>query len=243
MDEVRLSKESWGATIVLARPPVNALSTPLLQRLATGLTELIDARPNLVVITGDGGCFSAGADIKERYTRPEDIWTRLQSGQRVLDLLRAAPFPTLAAVDGYCLGGAMNIIANCDLRVASDAATFGNPEIKVGRAGGTACLRGLLPEGMIRWLALTGETIDAATAERLGFVQKVFPAASWPADLDALAERISGYGGSGLYTIKEGLQRTQSMSARDGQWTEQQLTYRLFLEGARAQLPAEGPAA
>lgn len=236
-NEVQLSEESWGAKITLCRPPVNALSTPLLVELTRILSELIEKRPNIVVLTGSAGCFSAGADIKEQYTQPEDIWHRLQTGQRVLETLNSTPFPVLAAADGYCLGGAMNIIANCDLRVASAAARFGNPEIRAGRAGGTAYLRGLLPEGVIRWLALTGDTLDATTAAQLGFVGQVFPVESFSADVDALAARISGFGSKGLFTIREGLQRTASMPRRDGQWLEQQLTYRMFLEGARAAQP------
>jgi enoyl-CoA hydratase len=233
VEGIRLSNESWGARITLDRPPVNALSTPLLNDLADILQTLIDARPNLVVLMAAGRCFSAGADLKEHYKTQSDAWTRLQTGQRVLDKLRVAPFPTIAAVHGVCLGGAMNIIANCDIRIASESASFGNPEIKRGRAGGTSNLRGLISEGTIRWLAFTGENLDAVQAERAGLVQKIYPDATWHEDVERLAQTISGYGHAGLYTVKEGLQRTRNASPSDGQWVEQQLTYRMLLEGSR----------
>lgn len=240
MEGISLSNEPWGARITLDRPPVNALSTPLLDHLANILQELIEQKPNVLVITGAGRCFSAGADLKENYVTQAGVWKRLQTGQRVLEKLRATPFPTIAAIHGHCLGGAMNIISNCDLRVASDTAQFGNPEVKRGRAGGTASLRGLVNEGTIRWLAFTGETLDAHAAHQAGLVQKVYPDATWRADVETLAQTMSGYGQGALYIIKEGLQRTRNAPPADGQWVEQQLTYRMLLEGSRVPWKAEG---
>lgn len=233
MPDVELANESWGARVTFNRPPVNALSTALLCEFADVLEELSRKQPNLMVLTGAGSCFSAGADLKEHYRTGADAWNRLQTGQRILDLLRAVPFPTVAAVNGVCLGGAMNIIANCDLRVARAGAAFGNPEIKRGRVGGTSNLRGLMSEGDVRWLALTGDTMDAEDAHRAGLVQKVYPAEQWEDSVTKLAVQLSGHGGDALYLIKQGVKRTKNASPEDGQWIEQQLTYRLLIEAAQ----------
>jgi enoyl-CoA hydratase len=230
MSYVEVTDEAWGAKVVLNRPPVNALNTALLDELADALTAVAEKRPALAVLTATGRCFSAGADLKERHADAAAMWHRLQRGQRVLDVLRTVPFPTIAAIHGHCLGGAMNIVNNCDVRVARDDATFALPEVTVGRAGGASSLRGLAAEGTIRWLALTGEHVGADAAFRYGIVQKVIARADWEHDLDALLARVAGYGAEALRTVKEGWSRTQEMPSRDGQWLEQQLTYRRWLE-------------
>jgi enoyl-CoA hydratase len=240
VEHLDVSEEPWGCLLTLRRPPVNALSSALMSELADALQQLAELRPTLAVLTGEGRCFSAGADLKEAQDTAAALNARHQLGRRVQGLLRDAPYPILAAVNGPCMGAAMNIAANCDIRVAHESATFGIPEIKRGRAGGSASLRGLLPEGFIRWMAFTGDTLDAASARQLGLVQAVYDSASWDGEVRTLAERISGHGAAGLYMIKEGLGKTRGASPADAHWIEQQLSYRMWSQGSRQQWGASG---
>ncbi len=231
MQTVVVSDKPWGAEVRMTKPPVNAMSVQLVSDLVTAFTQLIEQQPTVVVLTGDGKCFSAGADLKERHTTPDSILHRFATGRKVLDLLREAPFPTIAAVNGACMGAAMNVIANCDLRVAHEAALFGLPEIKLGRAGGAGNLRGVLGEGAIRWIALTGDQLDATQALQASLVQRVIPASSWDDDVDALAARIARAGSTGLYAIKESLRKTRVAPLQEANWIEQQISFRMWSAG------------
>lgn len=233
MDEATVVREKWGYRIVLDRPPVNALSDALVRSLTTWLTDLIQERPPVVVLTGGGKHFSAGADMKEAHDDASALQERLRRRLKINELLRVAPFPVIAAVNGACRGGAMNLVANCDFRIAHERATFSLPEIKVGRSGGAATLRGLMTEGTIRWLAMTGLPMDAATALQSGFVAKVIDDGSWTTEVDRIAADMAACGAPGLYAVKESLDRSRGASVADAQWIEQQLTYRLFTEGHR----------
>jgi enoyl-CoA hydratase/carnithine racemase len=241
MQTIEIESKRWGAMLRLSRPPVNAMSTELVSELADAVERLTEERPAVVVLTGDGHCFSAGADLKEAHLTAESLLARFSHGRRVLDALREAPFPTIAAVNGACMGAGMNLIANCDLRVAHERAVFGLPEIKRGRAGGAANLRGVLTEGYVRWLALTGDNLDAAEAARVGLVQRVFADSAWESEVDALAARIAQAGHTGLYAIKEGLRKTRTAPIGDAHWIEQQLSFRLWAEGKQG--PWTGEAA
>jgi enoyl-CoA hydratase len=240
VEHLDVSQQPWGCLLTLRRPPVNALSSALMTELGDALQQLEEQRPTLVVLTGEGRCFSAGADLKEAQATAAALNARHRLGRRVLGLLRSAPYPVIAAVNGPCLGAAVNIAANCDIRVAHELATFCIPEIKRGRAGGAASLRGLLPEGFVRWMAFTGDALDAASARQLGLVQAVYDSASWDGEVRALAERIAGHGAEGLYMIKEGLGKTRGASPEDAHWIEQQLSYRMWSQGSRQQWGANG---
>lgn len=230
---VRLDEQEWGYSLVLDHPPVNALSDDLLHALDDALTELSRRRPPVMVLAAEGRHFCAGADLKAAHDTADQLQARLSLSRRVNELLRQVPFPTIAAIHGACLGAGMNLIASCDFRLAHESATFGIPEILRGRAGGAALLRGIIPEGTVRWLALTGRSIDAVEAHRVGLVVSIIPDAKWPAQVDAVAAQVAAHGLPGLYATKESLQRTRDLPVRDVYWTEQQLTYRLWTEGRR----------
>jgi enoyl-CoA hydratase len=178
------------------RDVLNALSFDLLDALADSL-EALDADPacRAIVLTGAGTrAFAAGADIKELATQTS---SSLAEGRRfeVWDRLGAVGTPLIAAVRGFALGGGCELAMTCDMIVAGDDATFGQPEIAIGvmpGAGGTQRLTRAIGSARAMELILTGRSIGAAEAERLGLVTRVVPA---DATLDAaleLAARIAG---------------------------------------------------
>jgi enoyl-CoA hydratase len=177
------------------RDVLNALSFDLLDALADALDALDrDAGCRAIVLTGAGTrAFAAGADIKELASQTS---ASLADGRRfeVWDRLAAVRTPMIAAVRGFALGGGCELAMTCDMIVAGDDATFGQPEIAIGvmpGAGGTQRLTRAIGSARAMELILTGRSIGAAEAERLGLVTRVVPA---EATLDAaleLAARIA----------------------------------------------------
>ena len=177
------------------REVLNALSFDLLDALADAL-DALDADPacRAIVLTGAGTrAFAAGADIKELATQTS---ASLAEGRRfeVWDRLAAVRAPLIAAVRGFALGGGCELAMTCDMIVAGDDATFGQPEIAIGvmpGAGGTQRLTRAIGSARAMEMILTGRSIGAVEAERLGLVTRVVPA---DATLDAaleLAARIA----------------------------------------------------
>jgi enoyl-CoA hydratase len=170
------------ALVTLNRPrALNALSFDLLLRLAEAVEEL-DGDPSCgaIVITGAGSrAFAAGADVAELAAQtPASL--AASPGFRGWDRVAAVATPTIAAVRGFALGGGAELAMACDMLVAADDATFGQPEINLGiipGAGGTQRLARAVGKARAMELVLTGRRVGAAEAERLGFVTRVVPAA------------------------------------------------------------------
>jgi enoyl-CoA hydratase len=167
---------------VLDRPAIDALT-----EAAAALHQDDDLRA--VVVTGAGErAFIGGADIATMAALdPPGAQGFITALHRAIAALRAIPVPVIARINGYCLGAGLEIAAGCDLRVASDNAVFGMPEVKVGIPSviEAALLPRLIGWGRAAELVLTGETVDAAEALRIGLVEKVVP----PSGLDAAVGR------------------------------------------------------
>src|SRR5690242_16404231 len=137
----------------------------------------LEERPRLLLLTGDGGTFAAGADIGELRERGRE--QALQGiNSRLFDRIARLPLPTVAAVDGYALGGGAELAYACDLRLASPAAVFGNPEPGLGiLAAAGACwrLRELVGASVAKQVLLAGKRLDAEEALRLGLVAEIAP--------------------------------------------------------------------
>ncbi|HEX8850363.1 MAG TPA: enoyl-CoA hydratase-related protein [Gemmatimonadaceae bacterium] len=171
------------ATITVNRPDrLNALDRATL----AGLGEAIDrARASAdvlgVIVTGAGRAFVAGADISQFPTLTEEEARRFaHHGQHVFRRFETSPKPVIAAVNGFALGGGCELALACHVRIASEAAKLGQPEVKLGIIpgyGGTQRLPRLVGKGRALQLILTGETIDAEEALRIGLVNAVVPAA------------------------------------------------------------------
>jgi enoyl-CoA hydratase len=134
-----------------------------------------------VLLTGAGRAFVAGADIAELAGQNAvEGKARAERGQRTFRCFETSPKPTIAAVNGFALGGGCELAMACHIRLASDAAKFGQPEVKLGIVpgyGGSQRLPRLVGKGRALQLLLTGEMIDAAEALRIGLVNRVVPAA------------------------------------------------------------------
>jgi enoyl-CoA hydratase len=171
------------ATVTINRPDkLNALNVAVfddLTRLVEELRERDDAAG--VIFTGAGRAFVAGADISELEPHGAVAAKALaRRGQLVFNRLEALPKPVIAAVNGFALGGGCELAMACHVRIASEAAKFGQPEVKLGLIpgyGGTQRLPRLVGKGRALQLLMTGEIIDAAEAYRIGLVNRVVPAA------------------------------------------------------------------
>ena len=171
------------ATITANRPgKLNALNDALMHELGLAIDEA-RGRDDVgaVLLTGAGRAFVAGADIAELAGQnASEGKARAERGQRVFRKFERSPKPTLAAVNGFALGGGCELAMACHIRLASDAAKFGQPEVKLGIVpgyGATQRLPRLVGKGRALQLLLTGEMIDAAEAYRIGLVNRVVPAA------------------------------------------------------------------
>ena len=188
------------ATITVNRPDkLNALNDALMRELGLAIEEA-QARDDVgaVLLTGAGRAFVAGADIAELAGQSAtDGKARAERGQRVFRMFEQSPKPTLAAINGFALGGGCELAMACHLRLASDAAKFGQPEVKLGIVpgyGATQRLPRLVGKGRALQLLLTGEMIDAPEAFRIGLVNRVVPAGELLDAARAMLATILGQG-------------------------------------------------
>jgi enoyl-CoA hydratase len=171
------------ATITVNRPDkLNALNDATMAELGRAVEHTrADEGIGGVIVTGAGRAFVAGADISElREKSATDAYALARRGQEVFRRIETSPKPTIAAVNGFALGGGCELAMACHIRIASEGAKFGQPEVKLGVIpgyGGTQRLTRLIGRGRALQLLLTGEMVDAAEAYRLGLVNRVVPAA------------------------------------------------------------------
>lgn len=180
---LQLTTQDAIATVTVNRPDkLNALNGTVIEELGQAIAALErDPAVRGVILTGAGPkAFVAGADISELASQsPLEGKARSLAGQAVFRRFEALRKPVIAAVNGFCLGGGCELAMACHLRIASDTARFGQPEVKLGIGpgyGGTVRLPRLVGRGRALELLLTGEMIDAAEAWRIGLVNRVVPA-------------------------------------------------------------------
>ena len=228
---VHLERRADGVAVVrLDNPKVNALSTALLGQLETVARRLTDDPPGAVVVTGGDRIFAAGADIGE-FDGPEEGRAVGAAFLRALDAVAAIPRCVVAAVSGYALGGGCELALACDLRIASERARFGLPEILLGiipGGGGTQRLARLVGPARAKQLIFTGRQVDAAEALAMGLVDEVVPPEQLHDRALALAAELASGAvvaqGLAKRAIDEGLQG----SLADGLALEQRLFAQVF---------------
>jgi enoyl-CoA hydratase len=170
------------ATITVNRPDkLNALNDATIAELGVAIDVAVDdAEVGAVILTGAGRAFVAGADISELASQsPLEAQQRARDGQAVFRRFETSPKPTIAAVNGFSLGGGCELAMACHVRIASEKAKFGQPEAKLGIVpgfGGSQRLPRLVGRGAALKLLLTGDMIDATEAHRLGLANEVVPA-------------------------------------------------------------------
>ncbi|HWI41418.1 MAG TPA: enoyl-CoA hydratase-related protein [Verrucomicrobiae bacterium] len=194
---------------VLQRPEaLNALNVEFIGELREVISQLAaDPAVAGVVVTGAGRSFCAGADISEMAAMsPPEAAEFAARGQRALLELEDCGKPVLAAVNGYCMGGGLEVALACDFIVASESASFAFPEIGLGIIpgfGGTQRLARLVGKGRAKELVFSGERVDAAEAARIGLVNHVFPAHEFVERSVALMQRICARGSYPLRLAKQ----------------------------------------
>ena len=170
------------ATITINRPDkLNALNDATIAEIGGALDEVsMNGEVGGIIITGAGRAFVAGADISQLASQtPVQARERAQQGQAIFRRIEMSPKPIIAAVNGFALGGGCELAMACHVRIASESAQFGQPEVKLGIVpgfGGTQRLARLVGRGRALQLLLTGERIDAREAHRIGLVNAVVPA-------------------------------------------------------------------
>jgi enoyl-CoA hydratase/carnithine racemase len=196
MSLVRYQADGAVAVITLDRPPVNALSGQLVADLEEAIDRSAAGAVRAVVVTGSPH-FAAGADISEFKAAMDSGGSAASLGVELgqaLNTLAALPKPVIAAVRGFALGGGLELAMSCDLRVLSEGARVGQPEIKLGvipGAGGTQRLTRLVGVGRAKDLVLTGRMIDAPTALAWGLADRVVPEDELDAAARALADELA----------------------------------------------------
>ncbi|MFN2453139.1 MAG: enoyl-CoA hydratase/isomerase family protein [Pyrinomonadaceae bacterium] len=210
------------AVITINRPEKrNALNIQTRMEGAAALDELRDdAEIGVVVFTGAGDkAFIAGADIAEFANRTALTQRDVMMARSLFTAVDSFPKPVIAMVNGYCLGGGCELALACDLRIASETASFGQPEINLGiipGGGGTQRLTRLIGEGKAMELILTGDIIDAKTAYALGLVNTVVPAADLEAKTMEIATRIAEKSPIALQMAKEAVKLASRSNLDEG---------------------------
>jgi enoyl-CoA hydratase len=199
-EPVAVERDGAVAVVALNRPQVlNALNAELLDKLSETLTELeADPEVRAVIVTGAGSkAFAAGADIAELNALRSAFQgaTKARKGQAVTLQIERMKKPVVMAVNGFALGGGCELAMAGDIMIASDTAKFAQPEVNLGLMpgfGGSQRTTRLVGKGMAMYLCLTGETIDAQEALRIGLVQKVVPQAELLNEAKRIAQTIAG---------------------------------------------------
>lgn len=185
------------AWLTIDRPKkINALSSTVVRELTNHVRDMqSDDRVKVIVLRGAGVNFSVGYDIAEEVevglARPEDWHGALSNNVGLSMAVWASQKPTIAAVDGWCLAGACELAMACDMIVATDRAQFGEPEIRFGSGPVTLLMPFVLGQKKTMELLLTGDTIGAAEAERLGMINRVVAPEALDATVDQLARKIA----------------------------------------------------
>lgn len=201
-ETILLSVESAVATITLHRPErLNAFAGDMRERLVAALDRVgADPGVGVLVITGAGRAFCSGGDIghmvdlQRQHAPFAALAPLLDRGRDIVTRLAALPVPVIAAVNGVAAGAGCNLALACDVRLASDAATFGETFVRIGLHpdwGGTFALPRLAGVAKAMELCWTGEMIGADEALRCGLVQRVWPAAEFDASWRAWAARLA----------------------------------------------------
>jgi len=238
-------KEGKIAIFTLNRPEaLNSIDLESLNELNRALTDFKDADEIMVgIVTGAGDrAFSVGADIKTML--PEIKKTRGQPSAGPPTIMRGLDLwkPMIAAVNGACLGGGLEIALACDLRIASENATFGLPEVTLGLIpgwGGTQRLPRVIPLAKAAELLLTGRPITAQEAYRIGLVNKVVPLPELMAVARQMAEMLCRPAPLAVRAAKQSMIQGTSLSLEDGLKLEKTLndflmTTEDFDEGCKA---------
>jgi enoyl-CoA hydratase/carnithine racemase len=223
---VSTQRDGAVAIVTIDHPPVNALSAALLDELEAEIDRLdADDEVRAIVLRGAGDrAFVAGADISEFPSLREAAREAQERGsargiQKLGARMDAARTPFIAAIHGFCLGGGLELAMCCDIRVCSDDAQLGQPEIKLGLipgGGGTQRLPRLVGIGRAQLLNLTGDFVDARTAYDWGLVEKVVPREELLSAAVGIARTIAERSPFAVAVLRELARTTRDLPLEEG---------------------------
>lgn len=223
---IRFRIEDRAGRITFARPPLNVLNIEMMREIASAVSDCAERELVAIVFDADKECrsFSAGVAIEEHVQ--ETIFQMLDTFHSIFRVLEQVAKPAIALVDGAALGGGCELVAACDIVIASDRARFGQPEIKLGVFPPVAAV--LLPmvigQKRARELILTGEIIDAVEAGRLGLCNHVVPGAQLEPKLLEVLSKLKELSGTSLQFARQSLDLGRGRSI-DAVLTQQENIY------------------
>jgi enoyl-CoA hydratase/carnithine racemase len=240
------------ALLTLNDPPLNLNSIPSLQEFGDTLHKLAaDPEVRVLVLTGAGAkAFCAGSDISGFKEMAGDfIGKKFKLEMDVMNSLEFIDKPTICAVEGYCMGGGLEVACCCDLRIVSEKALFSQPEISLGlypASGGLYRLPKLIGPARALEMMYLGEAINAEEAYRIGLVNKIAPVGSAVEESLNLAARIARKAPNALRVIKEGVRKMWLKESKDNHYTNLEYIEGIFnhhngVEGVAAFLEKRKP--
>jgi enoyl-CoA hydratase len=226
------------------RPPVNALNSRTVLEIEAAFDRFAEQEEvRVIILTGEGKAFVAGADIAEmRGFTPLEAREFARRGHRALNRVQDIEKPVIAAINGFALGGGCEIALACDLRVMAEGALIGQPEVKLGLIpgfGGTQRLARLVGPGVAKEMVFTGESVSAAEALRVGLVNRVVPGTELLAQVTAMAQKMVANGPTAVRLAKTVINRGLDSNLTTGNSYEVEAFNVCFSSGE----PAEGTAA
>lgn len=221
------------AVVTMDFPPVNALPVAGWHAVGEAVTQAAADGAHVTLLRAEGRGFNAGVDIKEmQYT---DGFTALLGANKgcyaAFKAIYESPVPVIAAVNGFCLGGGVGLVGNCDTVIASDDAYFGVPEVNQGALGAATHMARLVPQHMMRTLYFTARTIKAAELIQFGSVLEVVPRAELDEAALVVAREIAAKDNRVIRAAKEALNGIDPVDVNKSYRFEQGFTYELNLAG------------
>lgn len=216
------------AVVTMDAPPVNAQSLEFVEQLISTFDELnATAAVKVIVLTGAGKVFSAGADIKSRNGAREisaDTYRHLRRAREVGFCIMESNKAVIAAVNGPALGAGLGLAVCCDIIMASENAVFGLPEIDVGLMGGVRHTMRLMPHSLTRKMVLSGYRVPAAELHRRGIIEECVSREQLLPTALKLANEIAKKSPMALKLAKRAINTVETMGLKDGYRFEQNLT-------------------
>jgi len=209
--------ESGVGRITLNLPPLNIIDIPMLGEIQSAITRIqLEKDVKVLVIDHQGKAFSAGVSIRDHT--PDKVSEMIEKFHGLFRVLHSLSLPTLALVDGMALGGGCELATFCDMVIASDRATFGQPEIKVGVFPPVAAVvfPHMIGRNRALELLLTGDVVDAAEAKALGLINKVFPTQEFRQRADEFIGKLTWLSAPVLKLTKRAVDRALDSSLREG---------------------------
>ena len=227
MENIKFEKKGSIAYVTIDRPKVlNALNMATMEELGEVFTDLAaDREVRVVILTGSGEkAFVAGADINElQKNNPVEAKAYTHRGQAVLDLIENLGKPVIACINGFALGGGCEIAMACTMRLASEKARLGQPEVKLGLIpgyGGTQRLPRLVGTGLAMQMLLTGEMISAQEAYRIGLVNEVLAPEQLIPRAEDIAQKIIANAPLAVQYCMEAVHQGLNMTLQEGLFLE-----------------------